>query len=111
MQEALSNEFSFGPQQIRAQARLGSAAGRIPEPCSAQGEQERAREVAAARYSTMRASSVCAKKMTFTVFCGGINLELKQSGKFGQPWCAVPAAALLLHHSWGRASKVNLVVT
>lgn len=60
MQEAPSNEFSFGPQQIRAQARLGSAAVWIPEPCSAQGEQERAREVAAAPYST-RAKAIVLK--------------------------------------------------
>lgn len=48
MQEYLSNEFSFGPEQITAWATLGSVAVWIPEPCTAQGEEERA----AALYST-----------------------------------------------------------
>lgn len=63
MQEYLSNEFSFSPQQITAWATLGSVAVWIPEPYTAQGEEERAREGAAALYSTVKARSTYAKKI------------------------------------------------
>lgn len=52
MQGYLSNEFSFGPQQITAQAMLGSVAVGIPEPYIVQGE-ERVRVRAAALYFTL----------------------------------------------------------
>lgn len=61
MQEAPRNEFSFGPQQIRARARLGSAALWIPEPRSAQGERDGARDAAAAPYSATRAKKIILK--------------------------------------------------
>lgn len=63
MQEYLSNEFSFGPQQITAWATLGSVAVWIPEPYAAQREEERAREVSAALYSAVKARSMYAKKI------------------------------------------------
>lgn len=63
MQEYLSNEFSFGPQQITTWTALGSVALWIPEPYAAQGEEEQAREGAAALYSTVKARSVYAKKI------------------------------------------------
>lgn len=40
MQEYLSNEFSFGSQQITTRATLGSVAVWVPEPLTAQGEEE-----------------------------------------------------------------------
>lgn len=63
MQEYLSNEFPFGPQQITAWAALGSVAVWIPEAYAAQGEEERAREGAATLLSTEKARSTYAKKI------------------------------------------------
>lgn len=104
------NEFSFGPQQIRARARLGSAAVWISEPCSAQGGAGRGWGGGCCSLQ-LSESQENHLKMMLTVFRGGINPQLKQSGKFGQPWAAVPSPALLLHRSWGRASRAKLGVT
>lgn len=55
MQGYLSNEFSFGPQQITALAMLGSAAVGIPEPYTGGGGE--------GEHSTVKARSVHAKKI------------------------------------------------